>query len=441
MTRTIAIMFFLLSQASALSAQDSSRILKITSLRDAWGIAFDHNPDYENYQLNQQKAEIDFKASRSYRFPTVTAGFDGQRNLALATTPIPGEIFGEPEGTTINAQFGQEYNYNAGIAISKSIVDRQKVLQSKLSKLNVKHTETQLEAYRQLLKQQVSLHYYTAMIAKRAMVISQQDMEVADSIVLLSEQKFEEGVIDAITVNQAKINVNFVKQAMINNQLLFDQNISELKKLFGMHLADSLILVEELEYEFPDHYRVEDLPVDLEIALSSINEQQADLQVSLQKSLFVPKLSLNSYYGTQQFREDFGLSFDNDAWNNFSYIGLNISVPIFTGFKNKNQYKASKVAQKIAQNELEKTGLSASINDELLVNEYNRSQQNARAALETFGLYEENRRLTYQKYTEGLLSLDHYLSVFEDYIEAENVFLNALSNTYGHYSQIISRTE
>lgn len=441
MNRTIAILFFLLSQVSALSAQDSLRISKITSLRDAWGIAFDHNPDYENYQLNQQKAEMDFKASRSYRFPTVTAGFDGQRNLALATTPIPGEIFGEPEGTTINAQFGQEYNYNAGISISKSIVDRQKVLQSKLSKLNVKHAEAQLEAYRQLLKQQVNLHYYAAMIAKRAMVISQKDMEVADSIVLLSGQKFEEGVIDAITVNQAKINVNFVKQAMINNQLLFDQNISELKKLFGMHPADSLILLEELAYEFPDHYRVEDLPVDPEIALSSISEQQADLQVSLQKSLFVPKLSLSSYYGTQQFREDFGLSFDNDAWNNFSYIGLNISVPIFTGFKNKNQYKSSKVAQKIAQNELEKTRLSASINDKLLVNEYNRSRQNARAALETFGLYEENRRLTYQKYTEGLLSLDHYLSVFEDYMEAENTFLNALSNTYGYYSQIISRTE
>lgn len=204
MYRTIAILFFLLSQVNALSAQDSLRVLKITSLRDAWGIAFDHNPDYENYQLNQQKAEIDFKASRSYRFPTVTAGFDGQKNLALATTPIPGEIFGEPEGTTINAQFGQEYNYNAGIAISKSILDRQKVLQSKLSKLNVKQAGIQLEVYRQLLKQQVSLHYYTAMIAQRAMIISQQDMEVADSIVLLSGQKFEEGVIDAITVNQAK---------------------------------------------------------------------------------------------------------------------------------------------------------------------------------------------------------------------------------------------
>lgn len=228
---------------------------------------------------------------------------------------------------------------------------------------------------------------------------------------------------------------------MINNQLLFDQNISELKKLFGMHPADSLTLLEKLEYEFPDHYHLEDLPVDPEITLSSINEQQADLQVSLQKSLFVPKLSLSSYYGTQQFREDFGLSFDNDAWNNFSYIGLNISVPIFTGFKHKNQYKASKVGQKIAQNELEKTRLSASINDELLVNEYNRSRQNARAARETFGLYEENRKLTYQKYTQGLLSLDHYLSVFEDYIEAENTFLNALSNTYGYYSQIISRTE
>ncbi|MEM6525850.1 MAG: hypothetical protein AAF693_18770, partial [Bacteroidota bacterium] len=63
----------------------------------------------------------------------------------------------------------------------------------------------------------------------------------------------------------------------------------------------------------------------------------------------------------------------------------------------------------------------------------------ASLAKDNFQLYEENQRLTYKKYEEGLVSLDAYLRVFEDYVKAENTFLNNLSKVYSLYSQIIPR--
>ena len=422
-------------------AQDSLRIVEIVSLNSAWSMAFDHNPDYQNYKLNQEKAEVNYKVSKSYRLPTISASVNAQKNLDLAITPLPGEIFGLPEGTTLDAQFGQEYNYNAGIALSKSIFDRQAILQSKLSKLDVQMAGVQQDAYGQLLKQQVSLHYYTALIAQRAVTLNQKDLAAADSIVLLGNQKYDEGVIDVIALNQTKINLNAVRQGQIGNQLLYDQGISELKKLLGIRYTDSLKLTAKLEYRLPKYYHPDELLEDPEVTLSLVNEQQANLQVSLQKSVFLPKLTASSYYGRQQFRDDFGLSFGDNAWTNFSYISLDLSVPIFTGFANKNRYKASKVAQEIARNTLENTELTAFINDQQLINEYNRSLENAQVALETFGLFQVNSQLSYQKYKDGLISLDRYLDVFEDYLQAENAFLTALSGTYGYYSQIISRTE
>lgn len=423
------------------SAQDSLRSVEILSLQNAWSMAFEHNPDYQNYKLNQEKAGINHKASKSYRFPTISASINAQRNLDLATTPLPGEIFGLPEGTTIDAQFGQVYAYNAGIALSKSIFDRQAIVQSKLSKLDVQMTGVQREAYGQLLKQQVSLHYYAALIARRSIALNQRDLAVADSIVFLSNQKFDEGVIDVIALNQAKINLNTVKQSQVNHQLLYDQSVSELKKLLGMRHTDTLRLPSKLEYKLPKYYYADELLVDPGITLALVNEQQADLQVSLQASFFLPKLTANSYYGRQQFRDDFGVSFSDNAWTNFSYLSLDLSIPIFTGFANKNHYKASKVSQQVAKNELENARLTASIDDQQLINEYNYSLENAQVALETFELFQENSQLSYQKFTGGLISLDRYLGVFEDYLEAESAFLNALSGTYSYYSQIISRTE
>lgn len=438
---TVLLLMLGLNVSYLASAQDSLRSVEIVSLQSAWSMAFDHNPDYQNYKLNQEKAEINHKASRSYRLPTISANINAQRNLDLATTPLPGEIFGLPEGTTIDAQFGQAYTYNAGIALSKSIFDRQAIVQSKLSKLDVQIAEIQRDAYGQLLKQQVSLHYYAALIAQRSMVLNRRDLVAADSIVLLSQQKFNEGVIDVIALNQAKINLNTVKQSLVNYQVLYDQNTNELKKLLGMRYTDSLRLPMKLEYQLPKYYQTDDLLLDPGVTLSLANEQQAELQVSLQASSFLPKLTASSYYGRQQFRDDFGVSFGDNAWTNFSYLSLDLSIPIFNGFANKNRYKASKLAREVAKNELENTRLTASINDQQLIYEYHRSLENTQVALETFELFRQNSQLSYQKFTDGLISLDGYLGVFEDYLQAESAFLNALSGTYSYYSQIISRIE
>jgi outer membrane protein TolC len=176
------------------------------------------------------------------------------------------------------------------------------------------------------------------------------------------------------------------------------------------------------------------------INLASLQKQQAQAQVSIQKSLFIPKISLNGYYGFQQFSDDFGVSFVNNAWSTISYLGLNLSAPIFTGFASQNKLRASKIEMERAENEWKKVNLESQIHDNRLIDEYHISLRNSQLAFDAFRLYEKNKQLTFQKYSEGLISLDRYLYSFEDYLKAENAYLNSLLTTYSYYSQIISRT-
>ena len=434
------LLLLLLVVCTHAGAQNRITLVEVASLEELLKLARIQNPDVKSYELNVKKSNYDVKTSKAARLPSIAGSFSGQRNLVLATTPVPGEFFGQP-GTTVNAQFGQEYAYNAGISITKSFLDRQTSLKIKMAQLTLEAAEVQQDAYFQLLNQQVSLNYYSLLIAKRAIALAEKDKEVADSIALLGEQRFQEGLVDALVVNQARINANVTKQNLNSSKQLYENSNNELKLLLGLGDEDTLKVLASMQYELPLMYGASELRPDDNIRLASLNKEQAQNQVKIQKSMFLPKFSIASYYGKQQFAENFEIDFGNSTWSNYRYLGLNLSVPILTGFSNQNKLKASRLDLEWAENELSKTNLKSQMQDTRLVEEYHTSLINANLAKEAFQLYEKNERLTLQKYSEGLISLDRYLYAFEDYLKAENAFLNSLLNTYTYYSQIIPRIQ
>ncbi len=418
-----------------LKAQD----VTIGSVEEAIELALEKNLDFRNYLINQEKAGLDYKQAKSHRLPIVNGTFNGQRNIDLATTILPAEIFGGEPGQTVETQFGQNFNYNAGITIYKELFNREDVLNKKLSKLNMDLEEVSRETFEELLKEQVSLYYYSALIAKRAIVTAEKDLETAINVQELTEQKFEEGLIDAISFNYAKINYQSVKQNLIANKQLESQSRTELKKLFGMRPDESLTLSSDFDYFLPQLYSTDQLGSNLQIRSASLQLMQAETKVKISQSSLLPTLNVNTYLGRQQFRDDLGLSFSNDAWSNYSYLAMNLSIPIFNGLNNRRNIKKSKLDQEMAINEKMKVEQFALLEDQQLIEDYKLSLEDAKSSLETYQLYEENQLLTFQRFEEGLISLDSYLNVFEDYIKAENSYLNSMSKVYAYYSQIIPR--
>ncbi len=215
----------------------------------------------------------------------------------------------------------------------------------------------------------------------------------------------------------------------------------ELKKLFGMDASDKLILAGKFDYRNTVLLGIQQLQSSSQVKHAGLQLDQADIQLKTSKASLLPSLSLNSYFGRQQFRNDFGVGFGENDWNTHSYLALNLSIPIFTGFNTRSRINIDKVNKQIAQNEKREVEQHATLEDEKLLADYKLSLNDAEAALETYLLYKENHELTFQKYEEGLISLDSYHSVFEDYLRAENAYLNTLSTLYTYYSQILPRIQ
>jgi outer membrane protein TolC len=264
-------------------------------------------------------------------------------------------------------------------------------------------------------------------VAKAAVLIAEKDLFISDSIYVAIKQKFDEGLTDASAVNQALINKNAIQQNILQSNQLLNQAVANIKILAGLPAKTDIAFGEvaiEKEAEKEDKNLGEDktlLPYKTSIDISLLQQKE-------QKAAFLPKLSATGYFGFQEYRDRFEMSFAKNAWSDYQYIGLGLNWPLFTGFANSNKLKSSGIQKKIAEQNYEAAKEQSTTNDFLLIQNLYSFRELVFSSKSSFELYGKNLELSRQKFKEGLISIDVYLKTFQDYLTAENVYLNNLSN-------------
>jgi len=409
------------------------------SLEDVWSYALVNNQENAVFKLQIEKAKNDKNVVKSYRYPKIYFGTTGQYNSAIPETPIPGEIFGRP-GETIFTQFGQTFNYTSGISTSKTILDWQSKFQAKISQSNTSLAQTEKDLFEQNLKQQIAQVYYAVLTAQAAVDLSEKDLSLADSTLLLTMKRNQEGLIDKLTLNQAKINKNNALDKSEQNKRYLFENETNLKILLGSSSSDTFLLREQIKLD--DNMLFEGVsPDELSLNLYKLQIDKASFATKQAYYRFMPKLDLIAYWGAIQYQEEFAFSFNSDTWQPSRYIGLNLSVPLFTGFANKNQYKSAKISQNIAQKNYAEAKRKSSLNDNVLFKNYITASNSVQTADRNLKLADENLQLVYIKYVAGLVALDNYLSAHDDYLVAENQYFRGLSEYLINKAIIQSRNK
>lgn len=417
---TIIIVFLI--QSVVLHAQHV-----FNSLNEVWEYSLSNNPENTIYQLKVEKANKDKITANSFLYPKVGAGFSGQKSIDILDTPVPGELVGMP-GQTVYMKFGQNYSYSSGLSISKTILDWQSMVQAKIAKLNVSLNQAQKDYFEQTLKEQLAQVYYAAITANKAIEISNKDFEIADSLLLIAQDRFEQGLIDGLVLNQAIINKNNVIRNLEQNKFYQSQWMYNLKLLLGFKAIDSLILIEDIIIDRNnDQFDYGQISNEKYTRIYNLQSDISGIETKRALARFAPKMEVNYYLGSFQYQNDFTFSLKSADWKPSSYLGISVSVPLFTGFANKSQYSSAKISRTITQTKYQDEVRKSAINDSILLANYFSSIKLIEITSETYKVSGNNVELASQKYAQGLISLDEYLKVFDDYLNAENQYFNSLS--------------
>ncbi len=428
--RVFVLSFICLVYLSQMGAAQTS----LGSVEEAWQIALQNNPNTKIYQQRISQANLDHKTSKSFWYPTVSLNSNGQHNLQLPQTPVPGELFGVP-GTTALLQFGQAYNYQTGLNIQYEVWNRSKISEASVARQQITVLEAQEEVFVQDLKNQITELYYQVLLAQKSIEIQQKDLQLADSLVFLTEQKLSEGLIDRLAFNQSLMNQRQIQQSLLQNQLNYNQALENLKFLLGLKTKDIVSIQENWEKGTQEDPTSTDM-TDKNLLVYQEQKKLAELQYQKAKANFKPRLSLYGYFGQQQFRDDFGLSLNGQDWNAYQYIGFNLALPLFTGFANKYQKQKQGIAREIAQAEYQNALQKQNLDDYLLIQNLQITKELAKSAENIYLLSSDNLQLIQEQYKEELIALDEYLQAFEKYLDAENAYLNRLAELFTTQSKI-----
>jgi len=411
------------------------------NLEEVIAFADAHNSDLANATGKTSSAKNELTAAKGALLPQINANAGFQDNLRLSTTLIPAEIFGGPAGTYQEVQFGQKYSYNAYLTGSIDLINVGSWFQIQSKKANLLLANASEAEFKQALHEQLASAYYMTLLTGEAYRLSVLNKQVSDSLLQSVTDKHSQGLIDAVTLNNVKINNRIVRDNMRVNQLASIQNMNSLKVLMGIPVADSVVLTEKFSSSFSDTYnpQLTNFGVSPSVKVAEYQLQQSKATVNASVAAFAPRLSFVSSFGYQQFNQEFDPSFTSTSWKPVQYIGLRLEVPVFSGFSRSTNVKMAKVQASMAERNLQSAKMKADAENLNLFDEYLVNKDKVENAIEIRNLYSTNYTLIQQRYREGVTNIDQYLQSFTEFLTGQSRYLNALSDYYISKAKIQNR--
>ena len=360
----------------AVNAQDTT----VLTLEDAIKIALSENASVQVADKEIERAEYAKKGTYASLFPQITASGTFQRTIKKQVMYMDGMSGGsmfasifEPIITALEQNgihvdmstltgggseesksssssgisVGRWNTFNGGIAASMPLVNAQLWESLKVSGQSVELAVEQARSSRLDAVTQVKQAFFNVLLAKEAFNVYKDVYENAMENLAQVQRKFDVQKVSELELTRAKTNVASAIPNVYNAESSIILALWQLKAVMGIDLDMEIDVAGKLEdyaeHMFYDIHQNDDVNLDLNTTMRqlAIQAEQLASTVKMQKYAFLPTLSLSFSYSMNAMTNNF--KFSEFQWTPYSYVGLSLSIPIFTGGKRIYDLKSSKL--------------------------------------------------------------------------------------------------
>lgn len=365
--KTKMIVVLILMSVVVIDAQDltTDHDLVLT-LDKAISIALNENYDMKLGRLDILNADAQITEAYAGAFPKLD--FNGQytRNLKSPVLFLPPNTAFNPGPTTQTLSLGADNSFNVGASLSQTIFDPRLGTAISVAKKYSNFTELTTESTRDEVIAKVKQAFYDALLTQKLVDVNQKAYEVAKANYENTGLRFKQGVASEYDYLRAEVQLANVEPALIeakNNIKLANNN---LKNLLTIDLNTKIKVegefkAEQVSAELLD--KSNELLQDKNPLLQSLGIQKLMLEdnIDLEQAAYFPTLKAFGNYNWQS--EDNTFKFGDYNWANTITVGLQISYPIFDGFKRGAKIEQAKIqleSFEVSKNQIEE-GLKISL--------------------------------------------------------------------------------
>ena len=340
-------------------------VLKL-DLETALRIAHDNNPTIKIADIEIQRVDYAKKEAIGALLPSLNAVGQYTDNVMKQVMFMP-ESFSALMGGQKYMEVGYKNSYNGVLSTQIPIVNftlwqNIKNKQNDIDIIIEKSRASKIE-----MTKQVKDAYYGVLLSKSSLKVLEKSHKNALETLKNIENSYKQGVVSEYDFIRAQVNVNNLNPILINAKNGVELAIMQLRMILSLPAEQNIETQETLE-SFNKNISLFS-QIDKETALTQNSDLKVldynitglENQLKLINTQHLPMLSASGNYIYQTQSEDF--NFKEYNWVSSASIGLQLTVPLFSGMQKVNQAKQVKMAIKglQLQREYAKDGINLQI--------------------------------------------------------------------------------
>jgi len=406
------------------------------SLRECCDYAVEHNIGIKQQQNQCRQQEIRLSTAKNARLPEVSGSI--------------GQNFSFGRGLTMDNTYTNKNTSSTSFGLGASVplfTGFQIPNQIKLNQLDLEAATADLEKAKNDIRMQVAQAYVQILYDMEIADVAHRQIAIDSAQVARLQAFVDNGKASGAELSQQKAtlaNSKLTATQADNNKRLAILTLTQLLELPSpegftivrpsLENLDNLVNLESLAS--PDQIYAEAIGVKPEILSQQLKLKGTAHSIKIAQAGHYPTLSLNgglntNYYTTSGFNND---GFGKQLENNFSqYIGLSLSVPIFSRFSTRNNVRNARIEQENQQLQLDNT--KKTLYKEIQQVYYNalNAKTKTQSSAEAVNSSKDAFELMQAKYENGKANITEFNEAKNNYLKSESDLVQArYENLYQH---------
>jgi outer membrane protein TolC len=400
------------------SAQTYADSLQQASLQQCVQYALKHQPAIQQSLIDQQVVETTIKSKLADWYPQLNLAANLQHNFQLQAAKFGDSVI----------HLGTNNTSGIGLQVTQNIFDRDVLLASHTAQ-DVRTQARQLtEAEKINVAVTVSQAFYGVLLTQKQIELTSEDIRRLQLSLKDAYAQYQAGVVDKVDYKRATISLNNSAAQLKGQTDSLKAKYALLKQAMGYPdsayfalMYDSVQLQQEIYIDTTQYINYNNR---IEFRLLETERRLLLANIRYNKLAYFPTLSAFGAYNFNYFNNDFSKLYSQNFPT--SYIGLQLSLPIFQGFKRVQNIRGAELAFK--RSDFGVTGLKDSI-----TTQYEQALALYKSNLYNYTVFRDNLSLatdiynTLQlQYKAGIKTYLDVITAEEDLRSAETGYANAL---------------
>lgn len=364
--------------------------------------------------------------------PQISGAVSYQNQLIQQVVQLPGEIAGGEPGTFVEVVFGQPQQVNAAATLKQQLFDGSYIVGVQATKAFLSYSANNKEKTEQEVRKAVVEAYGNVLLAEESVEILEKNKATLEKNLFETTKIYENGLGDEESVDQLQITLSGIENQLKNAIRLKDITHQMLNLVMGIALDAPSKLEENLDNLAQRQIDLNLLESELNIEnnvdyklITNLNEQRY-FEWKLAKSRALPTLNAFATYGGLSFGEEFSFFDSGQQWFEFSTVGVDLSIPIFSSFKRSASTQRAKIALEKAKTQLTEAEEQIRLQLENARSNYTLAIEQYETSKNNLNLAERIENKNQIKYFEGIASSFELRQAQTQLYTAQNEYLQSM---------------